>query len=155
MAIPRVRMFAGPNGSGKSELIHRLQHFDLPLGPVVNADRILSQLVRSRFIDLKDFELSGITQNDWTSALNEIDELSSRVDKAGEVPSVEIDEDMLVCDGELNAYSAALIADFIRYMMLEQKLSFSFETVIPDISPRNFFISKAKFKWRRNRIYIR
>lgn len=130
MGIPRVRMFAGPNGSGKSELIHHLQHSDLPLGPVVNADQILVQLENSKFLDLKEFKLSGITREDWIAALDEIEELSSRVGKAGEVPSIEIDEDMLVCNSELNAYSAALIADFIRYMMLVQKISFSFETVM-------------------------
>jgi len=138
MATSRVRMFADPNGSGKSDLICRLQHSDLPLGPIVNADQTLAKLERSGFIDLKPFKLSDITRDDWNASVNGIDELSSRVKKAGKVPSVDIKEDMLVCDDELNAYTAALISDFIRYMMLDQEISFSFEMVMSHPGKINF-----------------
>jgi len=131
MAASRVRMFAGPNGSGKSELIQRLQQSDLPLGPVVNADIIFSELQNSRYLDLHEFILFGITQQDGVLALREIDELTSRVQKAGKVPDLEINDDLLIYEGnELDAYVAALIADFVRYMMLEHRLNFSFETVM-------------------------
>src|SRR5699024_7244143 len=131
MAASRVRMFAGPNGSGKSELIQRLQQSDLPLGPVVNADIIFSELQNSRYLDLHEFNRFGITQHAWVLALREIDELTSRVQKAGKVPDLEINDDLLIYEGnELDAYVAALIADFVRYMMLEHRLNFSFETVM-------------------------
>mgnify|MGYP006440388191 CR=1 FL=1 len=104
MAVARVRMFAGPNGSGKSMLIGRLQDSNLSLGPIVNADQLLAKIENSGFIDLKDFEISGIDLHDWQVALDEIDELSSRIKKAGKVPSVTIREDMLVCDGDLYPY---------------------------------------------------
>jgi predicted ABC-type ATPase len=124
-------MFAGPNGSGKSDLIFWLQQSDLPLGPIVNADIIFDELQNAGFIDLQEFELSGVSQNDWNSALNEIGELSSRVEQAGILPNVEIKEDMLICDGnDLNVYVAAMVSDFVRYMMVNQQISFSFETVM-------------------------
>lgn len=62
-------MFAGPNGSGKTELIKRLKESELPLGPIVNADLILETLQISGFIDLKEFKLSRISDQDWERAL--------------------------------------------------------------------------------------
>jgi predicted ABC-type ATPase len=124
-------MFAGSNGSGKTELIKRLRESGLPLVPIVNADLILETLQNTGFIDLKDFRLTNISDQDWEKALEEIDELASRVQKADNIPPVKIKQDVLVCNSDdLNAYVAALISDFIRYMMLEQKISFSFETVM-------------------------
>ncbi|MDR8393367.1 zeta toxin family protein [Aliifodinibius sp. S!AR15-10] len=38
---------------------------------------------------------------------------------------------MLICkESDLDAYSVALMADFIRYMLIEQEQTFSFETVM-------------------------
>lgn len=132
-------MFAGPNGSGKSELISRLQDSDLPLGPVVNADTLFSQLRGAGFIDLKVYSLSEVKQENWERCIKENDELSSRIKKAGEVPRIQIRENILVYDtADLNAYKAALVAYFIRYMLVEQKKSFSFETVMSHPSKINF-----------------
>lgn len=131
MPALRVRMFAGPNGSGKSDLIQRLKKSELPIGPIVNADDLLNELENTGFIDLHNFELSGVTQSNWHSAIDEIEELSTRVRKAKKAPSINIKEDMLICgDDDLNAYSVALIADFLRYMLIDQQVSFSFETVM-------------------------
>lgn len=146
MAIPRVRMFAGPNGSGKSDLIQRLKNSDLPLGPIVNADIILFSLEKAGFIDLHQFQLTGLIQSEWDLAINRIGELTSRVEKAGSLSTVEIKEGVLVCEGDnLNAYSAALIADFLRYMMIGQLISFSFETVMSHPGKINFLqVAKQK-----------
>jgi len=132
-------MFAGPNGSGKSVLIEDLKDRGLPLGPVVNADELLGQLKKAQYVDLSSYYLKNISQEQWDTGIKTIDELASRIKKSGRVPKVEIVENILVCkDGYLNAYSAALIADFIRHMMVEQRVSFSFETVMSHSSKIEF-----------------
>lgn len=129
--MPRLRMFAGPNGSGKSELIDQLQKSAIPLGPVVNADDILKKLTQTGYIDLEGFKLRNIHQSDWANALENIEEIKSRVKKTKAVPEVKIAENTLVCDAvNLGSYGTALIGDFIRHMLVDQQKSFSFETVM-------------------------
>lgn len=147
-------MFAGPNGSGKSELIKRLQASDLPLGPVINADVLLSNIQSTGFTDLTEYGLSGVEQGDWNSALGAIEELVTRVDKAGAIPRVQIKEDILICNpGDLNPYTAALIADFIRHSLIRQQKSFSFETVMSHPSKLEF-MKLAKRKGYKTYLYF-
>lgn len=131
MGKNRLRMFAGPNGSGKSELIKELDEKGIPLGPFVNADRIAKQLHESGFIDLHDYKLKEISQSNWDDALVNIPELVSRIQRIDHIPEVLIKQNTLVCrSGNLNSYVSALIADFLRYMLVDQEISFSFETVM-------------------------
>lgn len=139
MAKKRMRMFAGPNGAGKSELINELKSREIPLGPFVNADEIAKQLEESGYLDLFDYKLKNITQDDWKQALVNIPELISRIHKTGSPPNIIIRENTLVCHAEnLSSYSTALIADFLRYMLVSQSISFSFETVMSHNSKVTF-----------------
>lgn len=124
-------MFAGPNGSGKSELIKELEEREIPLGPPVNADHIAKKLKESGFIDLSDYKLKNITQANWDEAIKSISELVSRIKRIGRTPEILIKENTLVYKTKhLESYVSALLADFLRYMMVEQNISFSFETVM-------------------------
>ncbi len=137
--MPRLRMFAGPNGSCKSELIEELQKSDIPLGPVVNADNILKELAETGYIDLESFTLRNISQSDWNNALENIEEIKSRIEKAGAAPEVKILENTLVSGSvRLDSYAAAIIADFIRHLLISQKKDFSFETVMSHPKKVNF-----------------
>lgn len=131
MAKKRIRMFAGPNGSGKSELIKELEKKGIPLGPLVNADNIANELEKSGFIDLSDYELKDITQRHWDNAITSISEIASRINRIGNTPNILIKENTLVYKkDDTVTYISALIADFVRYMMIDQGISFSFETVM-------------------------
>lgn len=131
MGKKRLRMFAGPNGSGKSELIKELEGREIPLGPLVNADNIARKLKNSGFIDLSDFKLKSITQSNWDEAITAIPELVSRITRIGRTPDIRIQENTLVFKTKnIKSYVSALIADFLRYMMVDQGISFSFETVM-------------------------
>lgn len=131
MGKKRLRMFAGPNGSGKSELIKELEEREIPLGPVVNADNIAKKLKESGFIDLSDYKLKNVTQANWDEAIRSMPELISRINRIGHTPEIQIRENTLVYKTKnLESYDNALIADFLRYMMVEQEISFSFETVM-------------------------
>jgi len=130
MAKPRLRMFAGPNGSGKSVLIEELKNSKIPLGPVVNADEIRKQLKNRGYLDLIQFRLKNIQQEDWEKALKEIAEIKNRLKKIPTVPEVHIKENTLICKDVDDAYHAALITDFLRHCLVQQNVSFSFETVM-------------------------
>lgn len=132
-------MFAGPNGSGKSGLIHALRQRSIPLGSLVDADQIAQKLYNLGFIDFKEYQLKNITQETWESSLHTIPEIRSRLDRIGEIPNVQIKENTLVLKTlHVDGYSGALISDFIRYMLLEQGLNFSFETVMSHESKISF-----------------
>lgn len=138
MPSPRLRMFAGPNGSGKSVLIQELKDSGIPLGPVINADSILKDLKDKAYIDLADYLLENITQDEWNATLEQRD-IKSRLIKSGKTPFVEISENTLLCkDKSIDSYSAAIIADFLRYQLVAQKVSFSFETVMSHRSKVDF-----------------
>lgn len=138
MPVPRLRMFAGPNGSGKSVLIQELDDNNIPLGPVINADTILKKLRDKKYLDLAEFDLIDVTQNHWNSAIDQ-KEIKSRLAKSGKIPPVEISGNTLICnDRSINSYSAAIIADFLRYQLIDQKVSFSFETVMSHPSKVDF-----------------
>jgi predicted ABC-type ATPase len=147
-------MFAGPNGSGKTELIHRLQYTHLRLGPVINSDSILQTLNKAGFLDLKEFGLSKITQGTWKSGFKNIGELLTRLEKTSMTPQVEIRENVLICkSNDLDAYSAALIADFLRYIMIEEQVSFSFETVMSHPGKIDF-LKTAKERGYKTYLYF-
>lgn len=132
-------MFAGPNGSGKSELIKELEEKGISVGPLVNADTIAKTILDSSFVDLNDYSLKNISQESWDNSLKNIPELTSRIQRIGFIPEVIINQNTLVYkSGQLNSYVSALIADFLRYMLVEQKISFSFETVMSHESKIEF-----------------
>lgn len=131
MGKPRIRMFAGPNGSGKSELIKEILERKIPLGPVINADHIAKIIAEKGFLDLEKYQLKNIIQSDWENAIHEYPEVKSRVEGTDISPGILIKENTLICKfSKKESYSAALIADFLRYSMIEQQISFSFETVM-------------------------
>ncbi|WP_395277339.1 hypothetical protein [Halalkalibaculum sp. DA384] len=135
----------------------------------MNADKLLNQLENAGYLDLREYKLTGVLQENWTEALEKVGELQTRIEKAGNVPHVRLKEDMLICENnDLDAYTAALITDFLRYRMLDEQISFSFETVMshpgkidflefanPEYSPRNLVVHKASRQWRRRRTEVR
>ncbi|HTF94821.1 MAG TPA: zeta toxin family protein [Cellvibrio sp.] len=127
MSELRVRMFAGPNGSGKSTLKDELKQEWL--GVYVNADEIEKTLKSNSYIDFSEFQLSLDGEEIFSffkkSAFSDVVKL---VD-----PSLN-----LRCAGSklyfngvnINSYHASALADYLRRKLVEQKISFSFETVM-------------------------
>lgn len=140
----RLRMFAGPNGSGKSMLIRELSDSGISLGPVINADDIYAEITKRGYIDLNDYGLNSLTQESWNHAVQDIDEIKSRVFGSNALIPITISDGILLCNPEkMNSYTSALIADFLRYMMLKTGKTFSFETVMSHRSKVDF-LSVAK-----------
>ncbi len=125
--IPRLRMFAEPNGSGKST-INSIVLKKL-LGVYLNPDEIQKTMEDRGFLDVRDFGLEKTKEEILPFFLN-----STVLQKA------ELGDDAAFLrfnDGKLsfyhvsvNAYFAAVAADFLIQKLLERRASFTFETVM-------------------------
>lgn len=127
MNVPRMRMFAGPNGSGKST-IKSVVPAGL-LGVYLNPDEIQKDIEDRGFLNVRDYGVETTRDEILPFFLN-----STLLQKA------ELEEEagyLRFTDGKLdfhevnvNAYFASVAADFLRQKLLEQRVSFSFETVM-------------------------
>lgn len=150
MNEPRVRMFAGPNGSGKSILKDELKQEWL--GVYVNADEIEKRLKSEGVIDFSEFQIST-AEEELFSFLRE-SELPDVVKLVESYKSVRFSDGKLYFDAvNINSYHASVLADFIRHKLVEQKISFSFETVMSH-SGKIQFLKFARANGFRTYLYF-
>jgi predicted ABC-type ATPase len=126
-AIPRLRMFAGPNGSGKSTIKGVIEP-EL-LGVYINPDEIEKEIANFGFLDLS-----------WYGVETTADEVlpffkqSSFLEKAclsDEAAELRFNDGKLSFFAvSVNSYFASVAADFIRQKLLDNGVSFTFETVM-------------------------
>ena|SRR5690554_4595392 len=140
MGGKRFRMFAGPNGSGKTTLIKEISR-TFNIGYFINADRIEASLNLRKYVDCSDFSPRPIFDEEWVIFLSKYKKDSRFAD--GDLRSIEVKENRLVCSQTVNSYQAAVIAEFFRENLLLVNQTFSFETVMSHESKVNF-LRKAK-----------
>lgn len=140
MGIKKFRIFAGPNGSGKSTLIKEM-HQQFNLGYIIDADFIETSLTKKKYIDSSILFPKRISQNEWTAFINAHKD-DERL-RSNDFSTIGFSENFLVAKEKINSYQAAVIAEFYRSKLLEEKHTFSFETVMSHISKVNF-IERAK-----------
>lgn len=120
-------MFAGPNGSGKSTLKNLLRP-EL-LGIYLNPDDIEREIRQQGFLDFARYQVAS-TANEVLPFFRN----SSFLIAAGYAAAC---ENLAFTDGRLNfrnvevdSYFASVLVDFLRQKLLEQKISFTLETVM-------------------------
>jgi predicted ABC-type ATPase len=120
-------MFAGPNGSGKSEL-KKVISPELR-GQYINPDEIEKQVRVSGFLNPRSYgvEASGdealaFFRNSTFLKATGLGEECSKLSVARD----EIDFSLV----SMNSYFAAVAADFVRQRLIDQRASFTFETVM-------------------------
>jgi predicted ABC-type ATPase len=124
---PRLRMFAGPNGSGKSTLKSLLR----PnwLGFYINPDEMEHEIRTTGFFNIAPFGISTTLDE-----LRSFFQSSMLLKKAGllqSARSIGLSSGRLTFAGvKMNSYFASVVADFLRRKFLQQKISFTFETVM-------------------------
>lgn len=128
---PKLRIFAGPNGSGKTTLFDSIKSSYFSTRIFVNADLLEEEFTKKNFLNLSDFEINA-TNEDFESFCFK----NGLFIKAGfnkKTWNLAVRENVIVkaISGSTiyNSYHFAIIADFIRYSLIETKKSFSFETV--------------------------
>lgn len=148
--MKRFRMFAGPNGSGKSTLIKEINK-DL-LGFYVNADDIERKLNGTKFIDCNNYLPILVHQADWEK-FKPIIIAQDRRATPEILNSIKITDGILTTESTIGSYTAALIAEFLRFILLECDNTFSFETVMSHKS-KVCFLKKAKAKGFKIYLYF-
>ncbi|MCX6877264.1 MAG: zeta toxin family protein [Verrucomicrobia bacterium] len=150
MSVLRLRMFAGPNGSGKSTIKSVLPP-EL-LGVYLNPDEIEEDIRRRSFLDVRVFGVETLPEEILPFFAS-----STLLCKAG------MSEEALhlrFADGKLsfsevsiNAYFASVAADFLRQRLLENRVSFSFETVMSSLD-KVALLEKAQRLGYRTYLYF-
>ncbi len=152
MQQPKLRIIAGPNGSGKSTFINDvLKNGYFYLHNYVNADDIQKELNETGAYSLNKFSIKT-SKIDFQKFIT----TSSFKEKIeGEIDGLLFFENDLIRVRINNAssYIAALIADFVRNQLLENRLSFEFETVMSHESKIDF-IKAAKEKGYKVYLYF-
>jgi predicted ABC-type ATPase len=126
-AIPRLRMFAGPNGSGKSTIKGVIEP-EL-LGVYINPDDIEKEIADFGFLDVT-----------WYGVETTADEILPFFQESSFLETAGLSDEaaeLRFNDGKLsffavsvNSYFASVAADFIRQKLLDNRVSFTFETVM-------------------------
>lgn len=129
----RVRIFAGPYGSGKSTLFEEFQNeYKEKTGYFVNADLLEKKLFDSSLIDLKSIGLSA-TQADLEKfkLLPASQSLINKASADGHLINIYIKENCIVDNSpDSHSYEGSFIASFIRNLLISQRKSFCYETVM-------------------------
>ena len=151
LADRRLRMFAGPNGSGKSTVKSVIN--PTILGFYLNPDEIEKEVKERGYFDVRHLQIrtTRATIIDFFSKhpLLERTQESDFIDHLQFVQNEFIDFSNI----GFNSYLSAILTDFLRYKLLEEGKSFTFETVMS--SPDKIeFLKTARQVGFRNYLYF-
>lgn len=131
-----LRIFAGPNGSGKSTIFNYIAE-RYESGIFVNPDEIEKRINDLGEFDLKQFDITSpleivkdcIHNSSWKKV---------SIGKAC-IENMGVNRDLVIKPSyETHSYSAAIIADIVRDLLLIEGKHFSFETVMSHPSKIDF-----------------
>ena len=146
---PRLRIFAGPNGSGKSTIKEVIA--PALLGIYVNPDEIEKALNEYGLLDFSPYQVA-IEPNEIIAFFTASPLLAKAHLLSGLTKISSVGNTLYFPATEVNSYWASVIADFIRQKLLENGISFTFETVMS--SPDKVdFLRKAQTKGFRTYLY--
>jgi predicted ABC-type ATPase len=145
----KVRIFIGPNGSGKSTLFYTLKHdYRLKMGVYVNADEVQKEFEKNDCYIIPK-ELSSVVKAEELKLFLKNHALNNRFDFTEYLENLDIVSSTIVLkSSKVNSYFAAIISDYLRIKLSENKISFSYETVYSDKSKIKFVNNLNKQGYR-------
>ena len=147
----RLRVFAGPNGSGKTTIKNKLSG-EIPFGVYVNADDIESLLKETKVLLFNTFQLN-INETTIQSFFKQSCFAPIKRKEPDLWSKLTVNDNILSINTKIDSYLAADIAEFIRQQLLNNEISFTFETVMSNES-KIVFLQKAKDKGYRVYLYF-
>lgn len=151
LETPRLRIFAGPNGSGKST-IKEIINKEL-LGIYINPDEIEKEIKEYDFIEFTNYGFE--TNKDEVLDFFAHSTLLKSVNFLEEVSYLKYNDNKLIFSNiEVNSYFASVCADFIRRKLLEERKSFTFETVMSSYDKIEFLELAKKLGYRNYLYYV-
>ena len=131
-----MRVFAGPNGSGKTTIIKKLQA-EIPLGVYVNADDIEVLLKQTSVLLFNTYQL--LVNTDMVQDFFRKSTFAPfKRNEPNLFTKLEVINNVLHVNTTIDSYLSADIAEFIRQLLLENGISFTYETVMSHESKINF-----------------
>lgn len=152
MSIKRMRVFAGPNGSGKTTIIKKLQS-EIPFGVYVNADDIEKALFETNKLIFDTFQLK-ITENLVRSFFKNSTFSPKKRKEDNLFEKLKVQNNVLEINTKIDSYLAADLAEFIRQQLIENNLSFTFETVMSHVGKVDFLAFAKKNGYKVYLYYI-
>ncbi len=148
----RLRILAGPNGSGKTSVYQELRE-KFHWGVFVNADEIETCLRNEGLLDLREYGLSNISQEQLKAAY---DVYFSKWESSCKWNNVQYQAGVVkIADAQcVNSYFAAFLADFIRQSLMNAGISFSMETVMSHPSKLDIMRLAHQKKFRIYLYYV-
>lgn len=144
-------MFAGPNGSGKSTIKEVIPASWL--GVYINPDEIEKAIKSRRALDLTDYAVTAST-----SEIQRFLEQSSLLINAGlhsQIAQLHIEPNKIgFAQIEVNSYWASVASDFIRQLLVRNKTSFTFETVMSSPDKVEFLCNAHQLGFRTYLYYV-
>ena len=128
MSTKRMRVFAGPNGSGKTTIINNLKA-EIPFGVYVNADDIEGLLKQSGVLLFSTYQLN-ITEAALQSFFKKSRFSPIKRNEPDLWSKLTVQENILHINASVDSYLAADLSEFIRQQLLENNISFTYETVM-------------------------
>lgn len=153
MAIPRFRLFAGPNGSGKSTLFNKLRaegaiHTEF----YINADSIEKKIKENGNFNFNAYGIKVSNKEFLTS----IEKSGLYERSVADVSKLEIKRGVLeikLNPHEINSYLSSFVAAYLTEKLIQNKISFCFETVMSHQSKIEI-IKKAKKAGYKTYLYF-
>ena len=144
MQVPRFRMFAGPNGSGKTTFYESIRNAGLINTEIyISADRIEETLRDNGSFNFNPYHIKvnrdSLVTHIKNSGLYLENKFDSNFLESFEIKSGKLSFPKL----KFNSYHASFIASYLVEMLLLNKKSFCFETVMSHPSKLNL-LAKAK-----------
>lgn len=93
------------------------------IGSFINADEIERKLNTTNFIDCNEYLSKRVTQNDWESFKPIITTEDKRVTPEI-LDSITIFDGVLTTNRSIDSYTASVIAEFFRFILLNVKKRF-------------------------------
>ena len=120
-------MFAGPNGSGKSTIKSVIS--PALLGTYINPDEIEEEIRQRGFLDVQAYGVETTREEIFAFFVDSL--LIKKGNLRDEVECLRFSDGKLsFYQGVINSYFTSIAAGFLRQKLLEQRVSFTFETVM-------------------------
>jgi predicted ABC-type ATPase len=151
MTSKRMRIFAGPNGSGKTTIFKEILADKVNLGVYVNADDIQAALEMDKQLDFARFQLT-ISNEQIRNFFRDSKFSPVKRNEPDLWEKVQVSDNVFTVNSIIDSYLAADLAEFIRQMLLENDISFTYETVMSH-SGKVDFLKLAQSKGYRVYLY--
>jgi predicted ABC-type ATPase len=146
MPAKRMRVFAGPNGSGKTTIIKGLQS-EIPFGIYINADDIEQSLYKTGGLIFDPYQLT-VDENKFRDFFRLSSFSPIKRNENDLWQKISVQGNTLRISTAADSYLAADIAEFLRQQMLENNLSFTYETVMSHKSKMDFMQKSLESGYR-------